>query len=107
MDLRLVRAGNNQRAAINFAADYELSGAVAQLEERRHGMAEVRGSSPLSSTSGSSEAEIVGADQFGHAYARFLQRAAAGESFVVTRRGRPMARVSPPDPSCGNPGQAV
>lgn len=49
VNLRITPARNNQRAAINFAADYEL-GAVAQLEERRHGMAEVRGSSPLSST---------------------------------------------------------
>jgi len=42
----------------------------------------------------------VGSEQFGYAYARFLERAAAGESFLVTRRGRPMARVSPPDPTC-------
>jgi len=39
--------------------------------------------------------------------ARFLQRAAEGESFVVTRRGRPMARVFPPDPPCGSDGEAV
>lgn len=49
LNLRVAPARNNQRAAINFAADYEL-GAVAQLEERRPGRAEVRGSSPLSST---------------------------------------------------------
>jgi hypothetical protein len=46
--LRLRPARNNQRAFVTMAADYPL-GAVAQLEERRHGMAEVRGSSPLSS----------------------------------------------------------
>ncbi len=48
--LRLTPAANHQRAAINFAADYEL-GAIAQLGERCHGMAEVVGSSPTSSTS--------------------------------------------------------
>ena len=48
--LRLTPAANNQRAAINYAADYEL-GAIAQLGERCHGMAEVVGSSPTSSTS--------------------------------------------------------
>ena len=32
--LRLSPARNSQRAAINFAADYEFAGAVAQLEER-------------------------------------------------------------------------
>jgi hypothetical protein len=47
---RLTPAANNRRAAINFAADYEL-GAIAQLGERLHGMQEVVGSSPTSSTS--------------------------------------------------------
>ncbi len=46
--LRLVPARNGQRVRVKMASEYEL-GAVAQLEERRHGMAEVRGSSPLSS----------------------------------------------------------
>jgi hypothetical protein len=50
ISLRLTPAANNQRTAINFAADYEF-GAIAQLGERRHGMAEVVGSSPTSSTS--------------------------------------------------------
>ena len=40
---------NHQEAAITYAADHEL-GAIAQLGERRHGMAEVVGSSPTSST---------------------------------------------------------
>ena len=48
--LRLAPPRNNQQACINLADDYDFVGAVAQLEERRHGMAEVRGSSPLSST---------------------------------------------------------
>ena len=55
--LRLTPARNNQKALIKMAEDYDLDkmiarlGAVAQLGERRHGMAEVRGSIPLSSTS--------------------------------------------------------
>ena len=49
LHLRLKRARNNQRAGVTLAADYQF-GAVAQLGERRHGMAEVRGSIPLSST---------------------------------------------------------
>ena len=47
--LRLEPAANNQQAAINYAAEYEL-GAIAQLGERLHGMQEVVGSSPTSST---------------------------------------------------------
>ena len=48
--LRLRPARNNQSVGVRWASDYEFAGAVAQLGERRHGMAEVRGSSPLSST---------------------------------------------------------
>ena len=47
--LRLRPAANNQRVAIKYAAQYEF-GAIAQLGERRHGMPEVEGSSPSSST---------------------------------------------------------
>jgi PD-(D/E)XK endonuclease len=50
MHLRLARAANNQEAAINYADQFDL-GAIAQLGERCHGMAEVVGSSPTSSTS--------------------------------------------------------
>ena len=54
--LRLEPARNNQRLKINWADDFDFAarlralGAVAQLGERRHGMAEARGSSPLGST---------------------------------------------------------
>jgi hypothetical protein len=54
--LRLDRTRNNQQQGVNWASDYEFAakldrtGAVAQLGERRHGMAEARGSSPLGST---------------------------------------------------------
>jgi hypothetical protein len=48
--LRLRPAANNQEVAIKYAAQYEL-GAIAQLGERWHGMPEVEGSSPSSSTS--------------------------------------------------------
>ena len=44
-----IEAEDNQRAALNWAADYEL-GAVAQLAERLSGTQEVGGSSPPSST---------------------------------------------------------
>jgi hypothetical protein len=47
--LRVMPAKNNQAKNVKWAAQYEL-GAIAQLGERRHGMAEVVGSSPTSST---------------------------------------------------------
>jgi hypothetical protein len=55
--LRLGPTRNNQRQLVNWAEDFEFvarlgrhQGAIAQLGERRHGMAEVVGSSPTGST---------------------------------------------------------
>ena len=47
--LRLTPARNHQAKSVNWAEQYEL-GAIAQLGERLHGMQEVVGSSPTSST---------------------------------------------------------
>lgn len=47
--LRLAPARNNQELLVHWASQYRL-GAIAQLGERRHGMPEVEGSSPSSST---------------------------------------------------------
>lgn len=95
--LRLSPAKNNQQAAINYASDYEFPGAVAQLARalrwHRRGR---RFESDQLHDSESSVPTAVGAEEFGYRYARFLERAAAGESFLVTRRGKPMARISPP-----------
>jgi hypothetical protein len=49
LHLRLAPAANNQAAAINWAADFEL-GAIAQLGERSAGSRKVGGSNPPSST---------------------------------------------------------
>ncbi len=75
-----------------MARDYEF-GAVAQLEERRHGMAEARGSSPLSSTS--SDEVTIGSHEFRNRFGWYLERTAAGERFAITRRGKPYARLVP------------
>jgi PD-(D/E)XK endonuclease len=48
VQLRLTPTRNNQADGVNWAVDYEF-GAIAQLGERRHGMAEAGGSSPPSS----------------------------------------------------------
>ena len=56
ISLRLDPCGNNQRAGINWAKDYEFDatlrpqGAVAQLGERQSGRLEATGSSPVGST---------------------------------------------------------
>jgi hypothetical protein len=56
IQLRLAPARNNQAAGVNWAKDFEFAaklgrqGAIAQLGERCHGMAEVAGSIPAGST---------------------------------------------------------
>jgi prevent-host-death family protein len=95
--LRLKPPNNAQRAALNWASTYEFSGAVAQLEERRLGMAEATGSSPVSSTPSISPdgAVEVGAHEFRNRFGWYMQRAHAGEEILISRRGRPHARLGP------------
>jgi antitoxin (DNA-binding transcriptional repressor) of toxin-antitoxin stability system len=99
--LRLSPAKNGQRAAVHYAAEYELSGAVAQLGERRAGSAKATGSSPVSSTpsphSGGTEL-TVGAHEFRNKLGYWMQLVASGSEVVITRRGRRFARLGPPDP---------
>jgi prevent-host-death family protein len=101
--LRLSPPKNAQRACITLAAHYELSGAVAQLEEHRDGIARVRGSSPLSSTLSSTDLEPLvvhrlGSNEFRNHFCYYLERAAAGEEIRISRRGRPYARLVPAEP---------
>lgn len=99
LSLRLGRTRNKQRAALNWAAEYEFPGAVAQLEERVAGSDEVRGSSPLSSTGQTTQGlpalEAVGAHQFRNHFGYYLERAAAGTEVLISRRGKPYARLGP------------
>jgi prevent-host-death family protein len=96
--LRLVPPRNGQRACINLSSDFEFAGAVAQLEEHRHGMARVRGSSPLSSTSSPDSPNVVrtGSNEFRNHFGYYMERAAAGAEIHISRHGRPFARLMPP-----------
>jgi prevent-host-death family protein len=94
--LRLVPPKNGQRACINLSSDFEFDGAVAQLEEHRHGMARVRGSSPLSSTSPDSPNVVrTGSNEFRNHFGYYMERAAAGAEIHISRHGRPFARLLP------------
>jgi PD-(D/E)XK endonuclease len=69
VQLRTKPARNGQLAALHWAADYELPGAIAQLGERLSGTQEVAGSSPASSTfrpdgEASGAHEFIGAHEF-------------------------------------------
>jgi prevent-host-death family protein len=107
--LRLSPARNGQRASTTLAADHEFAGAVAQLEERLAGSEEVRGSSPLSSTStpvpdgagvsasanAATPVHDVGAHEFRNHFGYWMERAAAGEEVRVSRHGTPFVRLVP------------
>ena len=95
--LRLDPPRNSQRACINLAGDYRL-GAIAQLGERSAGSRKVGGSSPPSSTPQADSEEVVGAHQFRNHFGYWMERAAAGDDILITRRGRRYARLGPPDP---------
>jgi prevent-host-death family protein len=100
--LRLSPPRNGQRAGLHFAEDYPL-GAIAQLEERLSGTQEVAGSSPASSTVEGPETAptVVGSHEFRNRFGWYMERAAAGEPIVITRRGKPHLRLTSAAPQLG------
>ena len=107
LSLRLDPAKSNQLVGLNWAHMFDFAsidwsqlehlGAIAQLEERRHGMAEAVGSSPTSSTPRTRPIpDSIGAENLRKQLGIYLQRAHIGREFLITRRGRPYARLVPP-----------
>jgi prevent-host-death family protein len=94
--LRLTAPRNGQRAALNWAADYEL-GAVAQLGRACGWQPQGRGfeSHQLHSLDKDAESVTVGAHEFREHLGWHMERAAAGEGLLVTRRGKPYVKLSP------------
>ncbi len=94
--LRVAAPRNGQRAQLNWASDYLLSGAVAQLGRASRWHREGRGfeshqlHSPIQP-----DQPVVGAHDFRNRFGWYMERAAAGEEFFVTRRGKPYVRLLP------------
>jgi prevent-host-death family protein len=100
IQLRLAPTRNGQRAALHFADEYRL-GAVAQLAERPDGIRKAGGSNPPSSTSSASEVfggEEVGAHRFRNHLGYYMERASKGADILISRHGRPFARLGPVAP---------
>jgi prevent-host-death family protein len=93
--LRLTTPRNGQLACVNLAANFEFSGAIAQLGERVTGSHEVAGSSPASSIATDCTPTTVGCNPFRDRFGEWIERVAAGEEVIVTRRGRPLLRLLP------------
>jgi prevent-host-death family protein len=96
LSLRVAPPRNGQRAQLNWAADYLLSGAVAQLGRAPEWHSGGRGfeSHQLHSSTEPGK-EVVGAHDFRNRFGWYMERAAAGEEFFVTRRGKPYVRLVP------------
>ena len=95
IQLRLTPPRNGQLACINLAEDFDFVGAIAQLGERLHGMQEVAGSSPASSTSRSDGPMTVGSNPFRDKLGYWLERVARGQEVLVTFRGKPRVLLKP------------
>jgi prevent-host-death family protein len=94
--LRLSPPRNGQRGGLIWAEQYPF-GAIAQLGERLTGSQEAGGSSPPSSTStADASAETIGAHEFREHFGWYFERASRGARFLITRRGKPYARLMPP-----------
>jgi hypothetical protein len=94
--LRLTPPRNGQKAAVNWASDYELPGAVAQLGRASGWQPGGRGfeSHQLHNV----PQVTVQANPFRDRFGYWMERAAAGVEILITRHGRPFARLGPPYP---------
>jgi prevent-host-death family protein len=96
LSLRVAPTQNGQIASINWAEDFLLGGAVAQLGRAPEWHSGGRGfeSHQLHSSTQPGE-HVVGAHDFRDRFGWYMERAAAGEEFFVTRRGKPYVRLLP------------
>lgn len=95
--LRLAPPANGQRASINWADEYRFPGAVAQLEVAPRWQRGGRGfeSHQLHSRDTGADVVTLGAYEYRQKFGWYMERAAAGETFLITRRGKPYARLMP------------
>ena len=93
LNLRLHATANGQRAALHWAADYEFPGAVAQLARAREWHSRGRGfESPQLHSQ-----ETIGVDELRKRLGWYVECASRGATVHVTRRGKPYARLLPPE----------
>jgi prevent-host-death family protein len=99
--LRLTSPRNGQRSCINLADDFAFDGAVAQLARARDWQSRGRGfeSPQLHSQTAPQTPTAVNADDFRIGLGRWIDRVSSGEDLLVTRRGKPVMRVTAPLPA--------
>jgi antitoxin (DNA-binding transcriptional repressor) of toxin-antitoxin stability system len=93
--LRLKPARNGQQACINLADDFTFNGAVAQLARAPRWQRGGRGfESPQLHSKPKATAVAVAAESCRVAFGCWMDRVAAGQDAIVTRRGKPMTRLT-------------
>ena len=95
VQLRLAPARNAQRACINLADDFDFEGAVAQLARAFGWQPKGQGFESPQLHSSEKAATTVGCDSFRDRFGYWLDRTVRGEQLVITRRGKPMAKLVP------------
>jgi prevent-host-death family protein len=105
VSLRLTPERNRQQSCINLADDFTFDGAVAQLARATRWQRVGQGfESPQLHLAGEDKGlpaitggppVAVSADAFRQRLGRWIDRVAAGEEVVVTRRGAPVVRAIP------------
>jgi prevent-host-death family protein len=93
--LRLTPPKNGQRACLNRAVDFELAGAVAQLDRATRWQRVGQGFESPQLHSPPPEAFQVGAHEFRNHFGYYLEKAGEGHEVLVSRRGRPYVRLTP------------
>ena len=98
--LRISDPNNGQEAGLNWASEFAFPGAIAQLGERSAGSRKVVGSSPTSSIKPrpGESSTVVGAHEFRNRFGYFMELAEAGSDVTVTRRGKPVIRMTAAHP---------
>ena len=105
LHLRVEPTRNSQRCGVRMATQYRF-GAVAQMARATGWQPVGQGfdSPQLHSEMPASEIveSVLRVDDLRTGLGSYIQRTAAGESFVVTRRGRVVARLVPPESGSGD-----
>jgi hypothetical protein len=97
MHLRLAPARNGQRVALHFAADYELARGCSSAGRASGWQPLGRGFESPQLHSPESTENAIGSEELRRRLGYITHRAASGDTFHVTRRGKPFCRVMPPE----------
>ncbi len=97
MHLRLAPARNGQLVALHFAADYELARGCSSAGRASGWQPLGQGFESPQLHSPSNIESCVGSEELRRRLGSLTHRAAAGETFNVTRRGKPFCRLTPPE----------